>query len=594
MIRQLLVFPVLVVVLAFASFAVGGHCAAWQWWLAAALAIAAGFWGRTAREGVRGGLLFLLWMAIVWVGCGLAVAPNWFDESCYHIPAVRMLADGWNPLYVSTPEKLLRTTGFKAVDFRVDHVLFMPKIVWVFSAVAYFFTNDLLNPLEPILWFLLPVVLMRIWRTMEGAGTVWKILAVPLLYCLLMNSAYVVDAVVQLAAIGLLLTFEETLSRRRTNVLSLVVFSFWMMGSKTTGFLHGGFFWAIFLVFAFAGKVKANWRPLAASVGAVALLLALVCSTPYLTSIRHYGHPFYPNYTFDEARFPVRDITDDFITGQNADAARMGFFGRCVNSFVSPSLARAWYRWRLQKPDFSPHSNNYWHYPTDGDGSSPTRFGMRVALWASVALLLIAGRKSFRPLVLMTVLGMCAAPLPVIGYIRYVPWWLLPVLLLYIDLACGGVALRRALACALLIGVFSIRPYTLAIRVGHTVTLVEERRQLRELLADGRELPPIRPCLIWSRGQLKMMRREFPSIGKAEMLPYSVSLERKLKEAKLSLPGSLFVFDDVDEMRRHAHVVPKGTWPRIRYVMRAVFRTLPLEVVHRIGSLFGNARMGRI
>lgn len=37
MIRQLLVFPVLVVVLAFASFAFGGHCAAWQWWLAPVL-----------------------------------------------------------------------------------------------------------------------------------------------------------------------------------------------------------------------------------------------------------------------------------------------------------------------------------------------------------------------------------------------------------------------------------------------------------------------------------------------------------------------------------------------------------------------------
>ena len=75
--------------------------------------------------------------------------------------------DGWNPIYVSTPEELLRLTGFAATDFRVDHVHFLPKIVWVFSAVAYFFTNDVLNPLVPILWFLVPSVLMRIWQSMQ-------------------------------------------------------------------------------------------------------------------------------------------------------------------------------------------------------------------------------------------------------------------------------------------------------------------------------------------------------------------------------------------------------------------------------------------
>ena len=77
--RPLLVFPIAVVVLAFLTFCLGGHCAAWQWWGAVAIAVACGFWRRPAREGVRTGLLFLAWMAVVWVGCGLAVAPCWFD-----------------------------------------------------------------------------------------------------------------------------------------------------------------------------------------------------------------------------------------------------------------------------------------------------------------------------------------------------------------------------------------------------------------------------------------------------------------------------------------------------------------------------------
>ena len=582
MLRLFLVFPIAVVVLASASFVFGGCCAAWQWWLAIVLAVASGFWRRTAREGVCTGLIFLLWMAIAWVGCGLAVAPNWFDESVYHIPAVRMLADGWNPLFVSTPEELLSLTGFAQTDFRVDHVLFMPKIVWVFSAVAYFFTNDLLNPLVPILWFLVPPVMMRIWRSMEGSSLVWKALAVPLVYCLLFNSAYVIDVVVQLAAIGLLLSFEEVLSGRRIDVLSLVAYSFWMMGAKPPGLLHGGLFWAIFLAFAFFRKV--SWRPLAQVAAAVSILLALACATPYLTSIRHYGHPFYPRYTLDEKRFPVRNITEDFLTGQNEDAASMGFAGRYFYSFVSPSLARTWYRWWLDKPGFQPYSENNRHYPNDGDGTEPIRFGMRVAFWASVALLLLVGRKSFRPIAVMVVLGTAAMPLPLLGYTRYIPWWLLPLLFAYIDLTCGGGRWRRTLACLVLLGTFAIPPYTLPKKVGYTLKLVDERQRLLEIL-DG-TLPPIRPCWGHSLAQLKMMRQEFPALATAELLPYSASLAVGLRAEDVELPGKLFVFDDMNKMRRMASRVPPDVLGCVKYVLRSGFVTLPKAVGTRVASLF--------
>ena len=253
---------------------------------------------------MRTGFVFLAWLAMVWVGCGLAIAPNWFDEIVYHIPAVRMLADGWNPLYVRTPESLLQFAGLEAGDCRIDHIVFLPKIVWVFSAVAYFFTNDLFNPLVPILWFLVPAVLMRIWRTMEGAAIVWKVLVVPLLYCLLLSSAYVVDIVIQLAAIGLLLSFEEVLSGKRVDVLSLAAYSFWMMGAKTNGLVHGGLFWGIFLVFVFWRKTFS--KKLYVVVGAVAVMLMVACASPFLTSLLDYGHPLYPQYTFDQKRFPRR------------------------------------------------------------------------------------------------------------------------------------------------------------------------------------------------------------------------------------------------------------------------------------------------
>lgn len=74
-------------------------------------------------------------------------------------------------------------------------------------------------------------------------------------------------------------------------------------------------------------------------------------------------------------------------------------------------------------------------------------FGGHCALWQWWLAAVFAGRRSFLPLVLMVVLGIGAAPLPMMGYIRYVPWWLLPVLFLYIDLVCRGDRGRKSLAC---------------------------------------------------------------------------------------------------------------------------------------------------
>ena len=54
--------------------------------------------------------------------------------------------------------------------------------------------------------------------------------------------------------------------------------------------------------------------------------LLWICSSPYLTSWAHYGHPLSPAYTVDEERFPVYDITGDF-KNRNADAEAMGYLG---------------------------------------------------------------------------------------------------------------------------------------------------------------------------------------------------------------------------------------------------------------------------
>lgn len=148
------------------------------------------------------------------------------------------------------------------------------------------------------------------------------------------------------------------------------------------------------------------------------------------------------------------------------------------------------------------------------------------------------------------------------------------------------------MACVILLGIFSVRPYTLARKFEYTMTLVDERRQLREMLTEERELPPIRPYVKFSLAQLKMMRREFPSLAKAELLPYFKKRAREFRRANLELPGKLFIFDDPKEMRRYAHVVQEGTMQRVEYVVRTCFKTLPIAIVERIGSIFECRREG--
>ena len=592
--RQLLVFPVAAVLLAFASFLFGGSCAPWQWHLAAVAALAAGFLRRPPRAGIRGGLLFLAWMCVFWVGCALRAGASWTDEVSYHFPAVRMLAAGWNPLFCRDPESVLAFAGLEAGECWIDHIVFSPKIVWVFDALAWFFTDDVFNPLEPLLWFVFPCVIARVWRSMGGAHVALKILSVPLLWCIVPNAAHTVDAVVALSAIGLLLCFEETLSGKGVDALSMAVYSFWMLGSKTPGLLHGGFFWVLFLA-AIAWKRREEAGRVCRVAAAVAAMLLVCCSAPYLTSVRDYGNPFYPKYSFDAKRFPARNLTADFITERNADAAGMGYCGLYVNAFVSPSLARAWYRWRLGRPDFMPYSRNYKHYPNDvGDGSCPTRRRMRVFFWLSTVWLLFAAGKSWRLPALSVVLCTGAAPPEMLGYIRYIPWWFAPLLFAYIDVSRRARKRSGAAACcAIAAAACMMRPHTLYDQTVFALSLAERRQVLADLFESAREPVKIRACKKTTGGHLKLMFAQASCAAKPVLLePCPLERLKLLDRENLQVAALLFTLDDLDETRRLAFRWPGSTREGLRYAARACLRTLPRAAWNRIASLWRD-RPGR-
>lgn len=356
-------FPLLVVGSATAVFPFEGVCAPWQLWLAtlgtvgALLLLSRHAW----RARMWGGASFLCFMGIIWVLAG-CFASNGYDNSAYHLPVTRLLMMGWNPVLDVTPEQMTQASGLSLEGMWHWHVRFIAHPVEVFNAVFGIFTRTPLNLTFPLTAFLLPVALGATWRLGRSLG--WPRPARLAMLAVLMGETFAlgqgvegaVDSAVALAGIGLVATMTRFLRGERCWA-PLLLFSFWMMASKQSGMLTCFIVWVCFAV-ALLWKERAAWRVWVFRLATCGVLLTgalcWVCASPYLTSWKHYGHPLYPTYTADATRFPTQDITGDF-NRRNGDAQRMGHLGHLFNAYVSPTLARRWYAWRLGKPDFMPY-----------------------------------------------------------------------------------------------------------------------------------------------------------------------------------------------------------------------------------------------
>ena len=587
--HKLWLFPALVVLCASAAFLFGGSCAAWQWHLPLVVVAAWGRWRTARRESVAATALFLAWVAVVWVLCGMVVAPGWFDEGCYHVPAVRMLANGWNPLRTRSPEELAALLGVSMDDCRFWHIAYMARPVWVFNAVAYFFTHDVFHPMLPAFLFVFPATALKLWRTMGERAWWWKLAGCGMLVCISPGTMFVVDAVVALAAVSLFLSFDGALSGRRPDWTTIAVTSFWLMGAKGTGLVHGGIFWCVYLAFAWRDRPLFARSWFCAAV--VAALLAVCCASPYLTSVYDHGHPFYPKYTFDEKNHPVHDITHDFISDRNKDAKEMGYMGCVVNAYVSPALARAWYRFKTGRDDFCPYSALWRHYPSDTLGATPTRLVPRMLLWIAVATLLVMRRH--RAVVFMVVAGMLALPGPMIGYVRYVPWWQAPALFALMALTGSQAALSRmaritaTATAALVVAMLCLAgPWHLAKRLGYEVWLVSRRLELEGMLVSPGRLK-VRPAHPEMRAQLMLMRREWPTLLRADVLPYREGSWEETLVDRTNLPGNFFALDTREEMIRARESFRSRCGNGYVAVLDAAFHAVPRALVNRIAGRSG-------
>ena len=426
--RELLVFPLAVVLLATAAFWFGGTCAPWQTWGGVGISLLAASLDRRVlwKERLRGMALFLLCLAIVWVLSG-CLAENAFDNARYRHPVTRLLMLGWNPIETATPEAL-NALGLAPVgDLPVWHVLFITHAVEVFNASFGLFLSTPFNVALPILFFVVPMALVPIWRLGRDLG--WERLscfvavmcvlgAVPRL-CGAMDSA--VDVVVGVCGAGMIAAMVR-ITRGEREWWTLLGCSLWMITAKQGALLTCFVLWVVFSL-ALLWRSRTIWvRRLAQLTGCAVFLgvgMLWICAAPYITSWAHYGHPLYPAYTVDAEQFPAYDITWDFEI-RNDDARAMGHVGHFFNAYVSSSLTRAYYAWKTGKADFMPYCQ-VWEQENAGGLGAANSASVRVLLLASFLVILLFGR-GVRLIALLCAVGLFCFPTSFLGYPRYIPW----------------------------------------------------------------------------------------------------------------------------------------------------------------------------
>ena len=426
--RALLLFPITVVLLASLTFLFGGSVSVFHWWGAVAFILGGVALSRDVSVKSRCGaaVVFLLFLLFVWVGAQLFVTSVGIDSLAYHLPATRLLIEGWNPVYAPTPESLRETMQVEPWNMRLLHVLFMSKAVWIFNAVAYKFTGAEFNLFFPLFPFLFAVTCCQMWRCFRRISRVFFVPAVVLLLHYAPGVNCIVDSVVYFAGISLLMVMARALSGTKGGAAELLVFSLWMMISKQPGLLSCFVFWCCF---SLCLLIKTRFRcfpRLAVYAGVLLVLFSIICASPYGTSWVHYGHPLYPAYSGDESQYPVYDITSDFRE-VNEDLRAMGHVGEFLNAYVSPWLVQHYYRWKLGKAAFEPNRRTWWQGQKEGiaaskPASAPLDAATRWCLLATLLGCLVLSRRGERFCYGAIAVGLFCFPTAYLGYLRYVPW----------------------------------------------------------------------------------------------------------------------------------------------------------------------------
>lgn len=128
------------------------------------------------RLAVLADCAFVVCIAVMWL-LHFTLADHWASDmlTC-HLPMTRLLSEDWNPVLDSMCESTCGALGLRAWDMSYYHVVFSPKAVAVFNAVAFSFVRDPFAVSYPIIFLLGLAFLLKAidsFRDMHwGAGLV--------------------------------------------------------------------------------------------------------------------------------------------------------------------------------------------------------------------------------------------------------------------------------------------------------------------------------------------------------------------------------------------------------------------------------------
>ena len=420
---QVLAFPTIVVALASTTFFFGGTCALWQWYLGLGLTLTLPIvWLHAVRPVARAALCLLGILALMRIGQVFAI--DWAgssDLAVCHIPLIRMLTEGWNPVTDPTGEAFCVGRGLWIWDMYYYHAVFSPRAYAVFNAVAYHFSRDPFAVTYPVIHFLmLAFILKAIDEFRHLHWSVGLVFALVTAFGIGFYLRMPADAAVTFSSGGMLLSLFGSLRRRTVDWCGFSLFGVWLLNVKFAGTI---FFLAVLCLILLVVLVRrSEWKPHSAALvlGTLALVFAgtaLFSFSPFVTSWRKFGHPLYPARTGDVQRYPERNPIWDFEPA-NDDARRMGHIGSFVNAYASPRLTRAYYNWSLGRTDFAP--KRYVWDKRHGQKTAPLSFGERLALMLSLCVLLFSPR--LRLMGLLHFVLLLSFPDELMGYLRYQPW----------------------------------------------------------------------------------------------------------------------------------------------------------------------------
>lgn len=400
-------FPVFVMAISMLGFALGATIGCWQAPLGLIASLGFVYWYADEKKAS------VIWTAaIIGIGVllsGACVLYSTADGENYHRPALVLLANGWNPLRATEVADIKDMMGG---GFGPWHVAFLPRMGQILGAslykiVGFIEVADCLN----IIMFVASIISVRQLLFNWGLGRyVWLATSLVCVSPVVVRGLY--GGMVDSAIYSSFLVAASAANREKMPQLTFAVLV--MSALKYTGVVVGAIVFAAYAFRTLPDVAKfRKWIVMGMLTGISILLLN---ASPYLTSLKNHGGPFYPSHSFVKSeRFQEEnDPLAAIFTAMNDDARQLGYFGRFAWAYISQDIVKMYYRHKTGKADFNPR------FEVSGDVGG---FGPVFRLFFVLSLVAVPFIRQRKILFLMGIILLTVLIQPTFysGYARYVP-----------------------------------------------------------------------------------------------------------------------------------------------------------------------------